>query len=231
MSDLKSEELKYDPTRFSEISQHYQEIVRSLMDYTADNIPAGIQLEELKKFKEIYLDSAFICRYRECPRYSDGFKSSAERDDHERLHTKPLRCADPSCDFFARGFTSKTGLNKHNRKYHPLPDEVDPPDFEPGKEQEPDRIPTPPPQPQAPAPARRAATPVRRSPEPEPARTVRQAPKPRAERVSRAKKGLPVHHCDLCPKVCLLLHTFDPGANAARSSHEMKDSSMPLFPI
>jgi hypothetical protein len=37
---------------------------------------------------------------------------------------------------------------------------------------------------------------------------VRQAPKPRAERVSRAKKGLKVHHCDLCPKVRIPPHHF-----------------------
>jgi hypothetical protein len=203
--DLKSEELKRDPTHFSAVSQHYQKIVQSLMGYTADELPEGIDPEELEKFKEIYLDSAFICRYRECSRYSDGFKSSAERDEHEKLHNKPLRCADPSCDFFGRGFTSKSGLNKHNRKYHPTFDEKELPKFEPGKEEESDDIATPPPQappapPQAP---RRAASPRVRSPPPQQKKPVRQPPRPREERVSRAKKGLPVHQCDICPKVRL----------------------------
>ncbi|KAH9216233.1 hypothetical protein DL95DRAFT_522785 [Leptodontidium sp. 2 PMI_412] len=179
--DLK--ELKRDPTHFSAIK--------------------GIELEEFEKFKEICLDSAFICRYRECNRYSDGFQTSTDRDEHERLHNKSLRCADLSCDFFGRGFTSKSSLNKHNRKYHPTFNEKELPKFEPRKEEDSDNMATPPPQapptlPQAP---RRAASPRARSPPPQPNRPERQPPRPREERVSRAKKGLPVHQCDTCPKL------------------------------
>jgi hypothetical protein len=93
-----------------------------------------MQPQELEKFKQVYTDSAFICRYYGCERYSDGFSTSAERDTHEKMHEKPLRCSDPNCEFWTRGFTSKTGLQKHNRKYHPSPDELPLPEFKSMKE-------------------------------------------------------------------------------------------------
>lgn len=201
VSDLRKEELNHDPTHFSKISKAYQAIVRSLIDCTTDTLPEGAKLIELDKFKQIYTDSAFICRYRECERYSDGFGTSAERDEHEQLHTKPLRCADPTCHFWSRGFTSKTGLIKHNRKYHPLPDELPLPDFEPRKEEQaPPPAPAPAPLPQAAPAQQRAAThpppESEESEEPEPEKTA-----PKRGRVSRAKKGKLVHRCDRCTKV------------------------------
>jgi hypothetical protein len=198
---LKNDELKYDPTFFSQISQRYQRIVHRLIDSSGDDLPPGIDPSLLEVFKRIYSDSAFTCRYVECPRYSDGFRTSLDRDEHEKRHTKPLRCSDPTCDFFARGFTSKTGLLKHNRKYHPLPEEVELPEFEPRKEPEPQFVPPapqlPPPRPTTP-PAPRAPTPPRRSPEPEEDHAARNLPR---KRVSKAKKGKLVHVCEDCGKV------------------------------
>ena len=198
---LKADELKFDPTFFSQISQRYQKIVHRLIDSSGDDLPPGIDPSLLEVFKRIYSDSAFTCRYVECPRYSDGFRTSLDRDEHEKRHTKHLRCSDPTCDFFARGFTSKTGLLKHNRKYHPLPEEVELPEFEPRKEPEPQFVPPapqlPPPRPTTP-PAPRAPTPPRRSPEPEEDHAARNLPR---KRVSKAKKGKLVHVCEDCGKV------------------------------
>jgi hypothetical protein len=167
--------LKYDPTRFSEISEAYDNIVRSLLASTADNLPEGVRPQELEKFKQIYTDSAFICRYRGCERYSDGFSTSAERDEHEKMHEKFLRCSDPTCEFWARGFTSRTGLQKHNRKYHPSPDELPLPEFKPRKEEVllmslPPKVPRP------------------------------ILPPPKEQR-KRGLKGQRVHRCDQCGKV------------------------------
>lgn len=172
-----------------------------MIDCTPDTLPEGAKPEELDKFKQIYTDSAFICRYRECDRYSSGFRTSIERDEHEKLHTKPLRCADPTCDFWQRGFTSKTGLLKHNRKYHPSPDELPLPDFEPRKEPEPIVLPPAPVVPQAPAPQQRAATPAPVESEEEEEEVVPEKAAPKKGRVSRAKRGKAVHVCDQCLKV------------------------------
>ncbi len=199
---LKAEELRHDPTLFSKISQRYQDVVRFLFNCSVDDLPENSEPRDLEKFREAYLESAFICRYRECPRYSDGFKSSRERDEHERLHAKPLRCADPSCVYFARGFTSKTGLLKHNRKCHPSPDEVELPEFEPRKEPESEPQYSLPPAPKpAPVPpsAPRVEPPLQALPE------LKRQVKPRhvlpKEKISRAKRGLKVHRCDDCGKV------------------------------
>jgi hypothetical protein len=122
---LQNEELRQDPTRFSEVSQRYQTIVNSLIQSTSFSLLPGVQLQEVEEFKRVYTSSAFTCRYVECPRYSDGFPSSVDRAMHEKVHTEPLRCADPSCYFYAREFTGKTGLLKHNQKYHLAPEDPD----------------------------------------------------------------------------------------------------------
>ena len=171
-----------------------------------DDLPHGTLPHELEKFKQAYSDSAFICCYRECDRYSDGFSSSAERDEHEKMHAKPFRCGDPTCEFWARGFTSKTGLLKHNRKYHPTPNEIPLPDFDPRREkqvtaQAPETAASPLPtlQEQSPLPLSILQTPL---PQP-PQKPSKIAPKRSfiRKRLSRAKRGKRVHRCNLCPKV------------------------------
>lgn len=215
--------MKSDPTKFSEISQSYQAIVRSLVDCDVDNPPDSIRPHELETFRRIYLDSAFICRYRECDRYSDGFRTSEERDAHEKMHAKPFRCADPTCEFWARGFTSKTGLQKHNGKYHPGPDELPLPNFETRmKEQEtlqarpaaaeplPTLLPTfysrfKPVDPLSTPPTLRSMighlTPPPSQSSSEPQEVGAKRNPIWRDRVSKAKKGRPVHYCDQCPKV------------------------------
>ena len=201
IAGLKNSEFEHDPTYFSKISECYQTIVRQLMECLADALPEGAQPQDLDKFRQIYSESAFICRYRDCARYSDGFKLSAARDEHEELHMKPLRCTDPSCDFFARGFKSKTGLLKHNRKYHPCPDEVEVPAFEVRNEVELQPVELQPialPPPEPASPVRRVETPPK-SPTPE--EVDRRHPPPKRSRVSRAQRGMRVHECNNCLRV------------------------------
>jgi hypothetical protein len=193
---LKSLELKHDPTYFSDISQRYQRIVQFFINCNVGDLPPGSSPEMLDQFRATYLDTAYICRYRNCPRFSDGFKTRPDRDNHERDHIKPLRCADPSCDYFDRGFSSRTGLVKHNRKCHPKPEELEPPTFEsikspnpvsvlPLSSLAPPRLPPPPP------------------PPPPPKKPVLQAEIVKEQRISRAKRGHPVHECGICGKVCV----------------------------
>ena len=155
----------------------------------------------LNDFKSIYTDTAFLCRYLECPRHSNGFSSAEKRNLHESSHAKPLRCADSSCEFFTRGFNSKSGLVKHNRRYHPAPEEIDPPKFEPKKEETPPPLPPPPPPPPPPViPLVEVSRPEPPKP-PEPILKQVAQPRPVTKRVSRAKRGVKVHNCHLCPKI------------------------------
>jgi hypothetical protein len=153
----------------------------------------------LNDFKSIYTDTAFLCRYLDCPRHSNGFSSAEKRNQHESSHAKPLRCADSSCEFFTRGFNSKSGLVKHNRRYHPAPEEIDPPKFEPKKE-EPQPPPLPPPPPPPVIPPVEVSRPEPPKP-PEPILKQVAQPQPVTKRVSRAKRGVKVHNCHLCPKI------------------------------
>lgn len=190
--DLELEEVKRDPTFFSSVDQKCQSIVQSLTNCTEDRLPDGASPEDLTRFKEIYLDTAFICRSRECARHFEGFSSSAARDEHETCHTKPLRCAEPFCESFSRGFASKKALDTHNRNQHPSLDEIELPKFEPRS------VPEPPVY--VPAPEQFIIDP----PPPKEQTLVQandQSQRQKAVRKSRAKRGLPVHPCEVCGKV------------------------------
>lgn len=56
-----------------------------------------------------------------------GSQHSRPTEKPKSYHIQSLRCADPSCASYDRGFKSKSGLYKHNRKYHPVPEKKDPP--------------------------------------------------------------------------------------------------------
>ncbi len=75
--------------------------------------------------------SGFVCRYRHCPRSINGFISTKERKAHEVLHIRLFRCADATCEFYARGFTTKSALQRHNQRYHTKPDDSKIPVFRP----------------------------------------------------------------------------------------------------
>ncbi|EXJ71755.1 uncharacterized protein A1O5_05565 [Cladophialophora psammophila CBS 110553] len=192
-------ELEHDPTLFSQISHRYQEVVLFLLTCKLDGVPPRIDQETLATFRKEYGESEFTCRFHECPFHSDGFHTIQARNNHELGHFKKLRCADPTCEFFARGFASRTGLLKHNRKYHPSPDEVQLPEFVPIRPQ------TPPPPPPAPPPlpapnVSPAPSPTPPSVEPPPSPILESAPVKKV-RQKRGKRGLPVHNCEFCGKV------------------------------
>ncbi|KAH7408857.1 hypothetical protein BKA64DRAFT_383297 [Cadophora sp. MPI-SDFR-AT-0126] len=122
---LQNEELRLDPTWFSKVNQRYQTIVLSLIQSSADSLPPGVSLQEVEQFQHVYTSSVYSCGYLQCPHYSDGFFSSVGRNIHEKIHTRPLRYADSSCEFYGRSFTSQIGLLEHNRKYHLAPEDPD----------------------------------------------------------------------------------------------------------
>ncbi|KIW21374.1 hypothetical protein PV08_01954 [Exophiala spinifera] len=196
-------EIEHDPTHFSAITKRYQEVVLFLLTCSPEDVSDDIDLEILNTFRKVYGESEFTCRFHECPYHSDGFQSIQDRNQHEQTHMKTLRCADPSCEFFARGFTSKTGLQKHNRKYHPTPDEVELPKFVPVRPVTPPPVFIPPPPPRSPTP------PLFRMPIPPASAPLRPVVQPQSERCERIKKvrlkrgkrGLRVHACESCTKV------------------------------
>lgn len=85
----------------------------------------------IASFKETYGESAFLCRYRFCPRSTSGFGSTNEREKHEQTHMKPYKCSDPTCEFYISGFSTSTARQKHNRKYHTSPGDSEVPHLRP----------------------------------------------------------------------------------------------------
>jgi hypothetical protein len=107
-----------DPTLFSIIQRNYQLAVESLLSQNALTNYPHITSRALEVFSNTYAGSGFVCRFLHCAFSSDGFESSAKRDDHEVQHQRRYRCGHSSCVLFTSGFVSQNLLRKHNEKYH-----------------------------------------------------------------------------------------------------------------
>ncbi|TVY35124.1 Vegetative incompatibility protein [Lachnellula occidentalis] len=112
-----------DPTHFSMIRYHYQMTLESLLSQQAPQLFPSIDKSLIKKFADLYGDSAFACHHPRCFRATDGFSSARQRDSHEASHARKFRCAHPSCVSFASGFVTRVAWSKHNDKYHRSVDE------------------------------------------------------------------------------------------------------------
>ena len=61
---------------------------------------------------------AFLCRYRNCPRAAQGFRTAELREKHEESHGPRFQCAHASCGFFGMTFNSRAAIKKHAAQYH-----------------------------------------------------------------------------------------------------------------
>lgn len=113
-----------DPTLLSSMRVNYQGIVEDLMEIED---PTD---SPLCHFQARHVSGAFLCRYRSCPRATQGFGSSKLRQNHEYSHTQ-FRCTLIACGFFGRTFKTRAAMNKHARQYHDEGDNVSVPDFLP----------------------------------------------------------------------------------------------------
>lgn len=123
--DIQLESCHKDPTHFSTIRQQYQLTLESLLNDEVTQFLQGINAEVLQKFRQTFGPSAHVCRYLRCPRATDGFESSKQRDSHETSHQRKYRCAYPKCVFHTNGFANKASLTKHNETYHAVVEDVD----------------------------------------------------------------------------------------------------------
>lgn len=116
--DLQKYELENNPTYFSEVLRRYQNTVEFLLDLPTSDGVEGISQEDLDFFKKTYMDSSYVCRYGQCPRAWNGFRSRKDRESHETLHVKPFKCAVKTCEFYNAGFATKSALQRHDERYH-----------------------------------------------------------------------------------------------------------------
>ena len=101
-----------DPTLFSSIRARYQNILEELLGHNSLNDLAS------SNFAARHHSGSYLCRYRNCPRATEGFSSSELRYEHESSHAAHFRCTDPACGFFDKALKSRAAMNKHNTKYH-----------------------------------------------------------------------------------------------------------------
>ena len=101
-----------DPTLFSSIRARYQSILEELLEHNSLNDVAS------SNFAARHISGWYLCRYRNCPRATEGFSSSELRHEHESGHSAHYRCTDPACGFFGKALKSRAAMNKHRTKYH-----------------------------------------------------------------------------------------------------------------
>ena len=100
-----------DPTLFSSIWARYQRTLELLQHNGLDDAASG-------DFAARHHSGSYLCRYRSCPRATQGFSSWDLRQKHESSHAPRFRCTDPACGFFGRALKSHVTMNKHTIKYH-----------------------------------------------------------------------------------------------------------------
>ena len=116
IADIDALRLQTDPTLFSNINVKYQQLMHKVM--MTDSVP-GLDREALAKFKQRFEDTAYICRYADCPGRSMGFSSTSTRDDHEKLrHGQGIVCTEPSCLRNHVGFKTSEQLRRHIQTAH-----------------------------------------------------------------------------------------------------------------
>ncbi|CAD6567874.1 MAG: hypothetical protein ASARMPRED_001173 [Alectoria sarmentosa] len=101
-----------DPTLFTNIRSRYQSLLEDLLEHNTLSDAASAV------FTARHHSGSYLCRYRSCPRATQGFDSSDLRQKHESSHASRFRCTDPACGFFGKELKSHAAMNKHNIKYH-----------------------------------------------------------------------------------------------------------------
>ena len=104
--------MEEDPTQFSNVRTHYQSILEELLACNnTDDMISG-------DFTRRYHSGSYFCRYRSCPRASEGFNSANLRQEHESSHVPQFRCTDPACRFLGKTLKDRAAMNRHNKRYH-----------------------------------------------------------------------------------------------------------------
>lgn len=79
----------------------------------------------LLQLQAYYGRHLFKCPRLYCHWYHRGFETSQQRDAHMQDHEKPFRCLEPTCDRAFLGFSTKSELAEHVKKYHTDPTDGD----------------------------------------------------------------------------------------------------------
>src|SRR5436190_19226602 len=117
---MEAYEMAQDSTLFSEVLHSYNKRAQHLLN--VNSLP-GLNREQLASFKQYYVSSAFVCRFRGCPRTTDGYSTERGREDHETLqHTDGIKCIEASCSWSRIGFKTSAALKRHTQKFHFTPE-------------------------------------------------------------------------------------------------------------
>lgn len=111
-----------DPSWFTKVSHHYQEIVGFLLSEAA--VSSGeLDAHSLSEFRKTYGPTAFVCDFYQCARASNGFISANARDEHRALHILQFYCPESKCIYSSSGFSKPNLLQKHIQHHHSKPDD------------------------------------------------------------------------------------------------------------
>jgi hypothetical protein len=116
LPDIEAYEMDQDSTLLTQVLYNYKRIVNDLLN--KKSVPS-LSREQLASFKQHYGSSAFVCRFRGCPRATDGYSTERRREDHESLqHSGGIKCSKESCSWSRMGFKNAAALRRHMQNFH-----------------------------------------------------------------------------------------------------------------
>lgn len=105
-------ENNHGPTLFPLIRARYQRFVEEILG------SEQVSDTGLSDFKARHDSCAFLCRYPNCPRALQGYKTLELRQTHEKSHKPRFRCAEATCGFFGSRFSTRAAAKRHAAQYH-----------------------------------------------------------------------------------------------------------------
>lgn len=112
---------EHDPTSLSFVEGQVSDAIQELLATSADRLPAHLDLERFQRFKRLYGWLGFRCRSSKCRNTNKVYTTDAQRQHHEKAHSRIFKCAD--CNSIPKGFKSTTALRKHRESYHMKPED------------------------------------------------------------------------------------------------------------
>ncbi|KAF5554426.1 nacht domain-containing protein [Fusarium phyllophilum] len=104
-----------------------------------ENIVAEFHTESLDGLQQtvakLYGTHLYFCPWASCSFYRKGFLDAGVRQEHLKVHSRPLKCREETCEYSKVGFRSKFLLSSHEAEFHPtlvsvsLTESILPPNF------------------------------------------------------------------------------------------------------
>ncbi|KAF5712007.1 nacht domain-containing protein [Fusarium mundagurra] len=104
-----------DPTKVSFAFINVREALENIVTEFHTESLDGLQQTVAK----LYGTHLYFCPWASCSFYRKGFLDADVRQEHLKVHSRPLKCREETCEYSKVGFRSKFLLSSHEAEFHP----------------------------------------------------------------------------------------------------------------